>query len=98
MLTDRQRELARHALGFPNARNQSYRNHFCVPAGCDDHAEWEKMVTAGYAVKRSPSDLTGGDDLFHMTIKGALLARNTEEHLSPEDSATMRYLEDQPKC
>jgi hypothetical protein len=29
-LTDRQRELARHALGFPNKKNTSYRNHFCA--------------------------------------------------------------------
>jgi hypothetical protein len=91
-MTEAQRELGRHALGFPNKRNTSYRNHFCIGACSSDHREWELMVLNGYAVKRTgPS--WGGDDMFHLTLKGALLARDPKEHLSREDSAMMRDLE-----
>lgn len=92
-MTPKQRELARHALGFPNKRNVSYRNHFCAGAGSDDYAEWEAMVAAGLAIKRTAPHCGPNDALFHMTFKGALEARDTKEHLSPEDCAAMREVE-----
>ena len=90
-LTASQRELARHALGLPNSKNISYRNHFCVGAGGDDHAEWEAMVAAGLAVKRTGPNW-GGDDMFHLTLNGALAARGKKEHLSEEDVQNMRAM------
>jgi hypothetical protein len=92
-LTGRQRELARHALGFPNRKNTSYRNHFCAGAGHPDYAEWKGMVAQGFAVKRTGPHW-GGDDMFNLTLKGALLARDAKEHLSREDTAAMRELEE----
>jgi hypothetical protein len=94
-VSPKQRELARHALGLPNRTKTSYRNHFCIGAGNPDHAEWEKMVEAGEAVKRSGPNW-GGDDMFHLTLEGALKAREPKEHLSREDAAMMRQLQAQP--
>jgi len=90
-MNDRQRELARHALGLPNKKNTSYRNHFCAGVDHFDYADWEVMVSQGYAIKRTVP-YCGGDDMFHLTLSGALLARNPKEHLSREDTAQMRKL------
>lgn len=83
-MTERQRELARHALGFPNKKNTSYRNHFCSGPGHKDFEEWLKMVEQGDAVKRD-GPLWGGGSMFHLTFKAALEAREPKEHLSRED-------------
>lgn len=88
-MTNEQRKLARHALGFPNKTNQSYRNHFCTGQGSTDFPLWEEMVAAGEAIKQSGPHW-GGDDMFHLTLKGALQARDAKEHLSREDAAQMR--------
>ena len=93
-MTDKQRDLARHALGFPNKKHTSYRNHFCTGAGSDDYPHWEEMVAQGDAVKRSGPHW-GGDDMFYLTLKGALAARNPKEHLSREDAQNMREMESQ---
>ncbi len=92
MMTSRQREMARHALGLPNSRNMSYRNHFCIGPQGDGYQDWLDMVVLGYAVQRTGPHW-GGDDMFHLTLKGALLAREPKEYLSPEDTDLMRVLE-----
>lgn len=84
-MTPQQRELARHALGLPGKSKQSYRNHFVTGPGCADHAEWVQMVAAGHAWRRAGSELTGGDDLFGMTLTGARMALDKRETLCPED-------------
>jgi hypothetical protein len=87
MMTQEQRELARHALGLPNQRNTSYRNHFVTGEGSSDYPHWIKMVEAGYAKRRAGSPLTGGDDLFWLSRKGAELALKGFETLCQEDFA-----------
>jgi hypothetical protein len=91
MLTSKQRALARHALGLPNKSHQSSRNHYCTSVAGNDRTEWEAMVAQGDAVK-------GSGDFFHLTLKGALEAREPEEHVSREDAERMRVveLEDSP--
>ncbi len=91
-MTPSQRELARHALGLPNRKNTSYRNHFCAGPGHTDWENWQNMVAGGYAVRRD-GPLWGGDSMFHLTLKGALFAREPKEHLSREDTQMMRDLE-----
>ena len=88
-MNDAQRQLARHALGFPNKQNTSYRNHFCIGKGGDGYEDWERMVTQGDAIKQTGPHW-GGADMFHLTMQGALAAREPKEHLSREDSALMR--------
>jgi hypothetical protein len=90
-MTPKQREFARHALGLPNKKSTSYRNHFCIGVGGDGHEDWEDLVSKGLAVKRT-SDLYGGDDIFYLTLQGALMVRGPKEHLSQEDTQFMRDL------
>lgn len=84
-LTEIQRELARHALGLPNKRKTTYRNHFVTGEGSTDYPHWTAMVEAGAAKRRDGSDLTGGDDLFWLTREGAEAALRKGEKLSAED-------------
>lgn len=91
-MTNRQRELARHALGLPNKGGMSYRNHFCVGLGGDAYADWADLVAKGLAVMRV-SKLWGGSVMFHLTLKGALAARNAREHISREDADLMRRID-----
>lgn len=91
-MTDKQRELARHALGLPNNKRMSYRNYYCIGTGADGYADWEDLVSKGLAVKRTSPILGGDDVMFHLTLDGALMAREGKEHLSPEDAAAMRKL------
>lgn len=83
----KQIELARHAIGLDGQHKVSYRNHFVTGPGPgnDDHPQWLAMVEAGDAVKRRGSPLTGGDDLFRLTPKGARAVLRPGESLSPED-------------
>lgn len=91
-ISNNQRDMMRHALGFPNPGNVSYRNHFCLGAGGDGYSEWDDLVQKGLAIKRT-SSLCGGDDFFHLTLEGALMVRDAKEHLSREDTETMRRLQ-----
>lgn len=77
--------LARHALGLPNKRKRSYRNHYVTGPGGFDHATWVRMVDAGLATRRRGGVLTGGDDLFRLTKAGAIAALADGETLDPED-------------
>jgi hypothetical protein len=88
-MTARQIELARHALGFPNSRNRSYRNHFCAGPGHDDYADWEDLVSKGLALKRSDGQW-GGDSMFYLTLEAALSVRLAKEHISAADPKQMR--------
>ena len=91
-MTDTQRELARHALGFPNKKNESYRNHFCTGPGSTDFEHWEDLVAQGLATKRTDGPW-GGDHMFYLTLKSALMVRGPKEHLSREDAEAMRTRE-----
>lgn len=84
-LSPRQKELARHALGLDGRRTQSYRNRIVAGPGHDDFAEWELMASRGLAGRRAGVQMFGGDDLFWVTHRGALLALNPGETLDPED-------------
>lgn len=90
-MTPDQIELARHALGFPNKKNTSYRNRFCCGPGHGAWNDWNDMVENGYAVRRD-GPMWGGDSMFFLTLKGALLARLPKEHLSQEETREMREM------
>ena len=88
-MTERQIELARHALGLPNKKRTSYRNHFCIGQGGEGHAEWMDLVAKGMAW-RATGPHWGGADMFYLSMKGALAARLPNEHISREDADNMR--------
>lgn len=84
-MTPDQIELARHALGLPNRRRCSYRNHFVAGPGYSDFDNWTAMVATGDARTRAGNPLTGGDPLFWLTRQGAENALRRGERLDPED-------------
>lgn len=84
-MTPEQIELARHALGLPNGRRQSYRNHFVAGEGHSDYVAWCDLVEKGFARGRKGNQLTGGDPVFWLTLAGASLALRRGERLDPED-------------
>lgn len=85
ILTAEQKDLARHALGLPNRSRKSYRNHFVTGAGSDDYEAWTDLVAKGLATRRAGNPITGGDDLFRLTRRGAQAALNIRETLDLED-------------
>ncbi len=91
-MTPEQRELARHALGLPNKKKTSYRNHFCTGPGTTDFPHWEAMVEQGDAIRRTGPHW-GRDNMYYLTLRAALEAREPNEHLSREDAAEMRARE-----
>lgn len=86
-----QREMARHALGFPNKKNTSNRNHYCIGKGGDGYEEWLDLVDKGLARRRVGTHW-GGDGMFYLTLDGALMAREPKEHLSREEAAALRNM------
>ena len=84
-MTPKQIELARHALGLPNGRKTSYRNHFVTGKGSNDKKNWDAMLEAGMARVRRNVDLYDGDDYFRLTLAGAKAALAKGERLCPED-------------
>ena len=90
-MTYTQRQLARHALGLPNKKKMSFRNRFCTGPGSSDWPEWIDMVANGEAVKRD-GPCWGGYSMFHLTLNGALPAKDPKENLSPEDVRVMHAL------
>lgn len=87
-MTARQVELARHALGL-NRKKVSYRNYFSVGFGAPDYDQWQQMVRQGNAFRWvgpiKAGTMFGGDDVFHMTRKGANAVLKDGESLDPED-------------
>lgn len=84
-MSPEQIELARHALGLPNSRRQSHRNHFVAGEGHSDYVAWCDMVASSDARGRKDSQLTGGDPVFWLTRSGAEKALKPGERLCPED-------------
>ena len=84
-MTKRQIELARHAVGLPNARNRSYRNAFVAGVEHPDHSDWDAMVDAGSALVHRNMASMAGNDLFWLTRAGAEEALQPGETLDTED-------------
>lgn len=81
MMTQEQIELARHALGLPNKRKQSYRNRFYASEGNPNYIHWCDMVAVGLARGRN----AGRTTVFWLTPAGAGAAVKKGETLDPED-------------
>ncbi len=92
-ISDSQREMARHALGLPNKKRTSYRNHYCIGPGGDGYEDWDDLAAKGLAIRRTGPDW-GGDDMFYLTLNAALAVREPGEHISREDAQQMRSRED----
>jgi hypothetical protein len=75
-----ERRLARNALGLPNRRRRSYRNHFVRQTD----ETWERMVEAGFATVHRSGE-PGGMHTYRLTRAGAGAALDPGECLDPED-------------
>lgn len=80
VMTAQERDLARHALGLPNRRKRSYRNHFV----CTTDPLWERMVEAGLATVRRSAE-PGGMHTYRLTRDGAEAALEPGDSLDPKD-------------
>jgi hypothetical protein len=76
-ISDKQRDILRHALGFGRRTRPGWRNHFVTGPGSDDYADCEALVAAGLMTKRSGGPLSGGDPVYRVTDAGqdALVGR-----------------------
>lgn len=83
-MTDKQRDLARHALGFDGRNKTQYRNHFVVGPGCKDYDTWTQMVVEGLANRYPPREISGGMDTFTVRRDAALSVRKKSEHLGAD--------------
>lgn len=86
-LSQRERELIRHCVGFDGRNKTTYRNHFVIAPGCTDYDTWVSLASRGPAHHRSGEAmgaLSGGQDCFWVTRAAALAVRNRDEHLSPD--------------
>ena len=90
-ITPKQRDLMRHALGLPNKKNETYRNHFCLAEGGDGYTDLEDLVTRGLAVKAKGGASWVGD-FFYLTLNGARAVLTPKEHISREEAEKMRGL------
>jgi len=82
VMTPKQRELARHALGLSAREKRAYRNSYVVDPACEDHDEWTAMVEHGAArVTTIRRNIYGGMDVFWLTHEGATLALGPRETL-----------------
>ncbi|MBI1207430.1 MAG: hypothetical protein GC191_09085 [Azospirillum sp.] len=80
--SERQIEMARHALGLPNERGISYRNNYIAIEGSAEWATWLGMVRIGHAIART-IDL--GSVSFWLTESGARAALMPGEALHHDD-------------
>lgn len=87
-MSERQTELARHALGLPNVRSKSYRNRFYCSEASPDYTDWRAMVGSGMASaqKLVASSLT----LFRLSHAAAMNVLQDGETLDAEDFPSSR--------
>lgn len=85
-LTANERELMEHALGL-NYHRTSFRNHFVTGPGSTDWDAWQSLVDRGFAVRREPSPISGGDYVFTVTDEGkSVLAKFKPEKSKSKSS------------
>mgnify|MGYP001563449721 CR=1 FL=1 len=81
-VTPFQRKLARHALGLPNDRKQSYRNRYYSAKEGEAASAWADLVAQGLAAR---DDAQATNVCFYLTGSGALAALDPGESLDRED-------------
>lgn len=81
-ITDKQRDLVRHALGLDERHKRTYRNHFVTSPLCDEYKEWADLLNHGLARHNKGSQLSGGDEVFWATKELATFVLKPDEQLS----------------
>lgn len=73
-LSDEEKKLCRHALGLPNAKKKSYRNHFVTSKGGRDAEVFEVMHDKGLVLRQANNKLLGSGDVFYRLTRAAAAA------------------------
>ncbi len=68
VVTQRQRDMMRHALGLSLGCAESHRNYYTAPRGCDGFDELVKLEDMGMMTSERSS--VSEDFIFHVTDKG----------------------------
>lgn len=90
-ISEKQIELARHALGLPNSYNRSYRNRYIAGSKHPSYADWQAMIKSGFAKSEDGEGLPfGGSHFYYLTRKGAELALSKGETLCREDFPALK--------
>lgn len=75
-MTSNQLDILRHSLGLDaQGHGRPYRNHYV--AGGDDIAVCDGLVELECMSRRVGSELSGGDPVYHVTVKGRAAAMPT---------------------
>lgn len=88
MLTTKETELLRHALGLNPRSKVTYRNAFL--AGPFDIDRWQSLVGRGYAIEGRKQSL---GTYFHVTRKGFEAVQRKGEKLGPDEEAMLERME-----
>ena len=80
LMSERQREMARHALGLPNEKHATYRNHFALHSYSDGYEEWTDLVTRGLATVRNGGAAFDAMHFFYLTPRGVRAVLLPHEH------------------
>ena len=83
-MTDRQIELARHALGLDGRHKRSSRNYFALYPDSDGFDAWTQMVADGNATTR-PCGVNTQMVYFHVTPEAAFSVIRIGESLRDEE-------------
>jgi hypothetical protein len=88
MLTTKEAELLRHALGLNPRSKVTYRNAFL--AGPFDQERWHSLVERGYAIEGHKQSL---GVYFHVTRKGFEAVKKNGDKLGPDEERAMKARE-----
>lgn len=84
--------ILQHSLGLDQyGRGSYYRNHFVTGPGSDDHADCVALVSLGLMSRRSGNQLSGGDDVFTVTVEGKAAVRVHSPHPPVLTRSQQRY-------
>lgn len=77
--------ILQHALGVDQyGRGRRFRRHFVTGPGSDDYDACMSLVGKGLMTHRAGNELSGGDDVFLVTVEGE---RYVTEHSPPPPEA-----------
>ena len=84
--------IIRHSLGLDDkGQGREYRNRFITGPGSEDHAVCMALVTNELMSRRAGSELTGGDDTFHVTEAGRTFERANRPPVKKLTRSQARY-------
>ena len=91
-LTSEGKHILLHSLGLTYGR-EAYRNHFVTGEGSTDYPHCIALVEAGLMFRRNGGPLSGGDDVFIVTMIGKQVAYACLPKLTRAQERYRQYLD-----